>query len=903
MEYESNLKNPRGSIIPVILVLVLIIIISTLYATGTNTITYQGTATAYDGTVIANSNYGMRFSLWDVEAGGTEAENLKWSEVQTDVKVMKGQFSVELGKITPFPEDLFKENEKLWIEVEIDLDGSGFKVIGQREPLPAVPYAFVSDESYSADYATKAGIAEEARSLEGYSLKDILASKEADLYWNLTGNTGTTAGTNFLGTTDNQALEIKVNNKRSIRIEPTTKASNIIGGHIVNVVTPSVYGATIGGGGNTGWINTVTDNYGTIGGGASNRAGDGVGTTSDRQFATVGGGYANNAKGFASTVPGGYWNYAYGSYSFAAGYRARANHTGSFVWADSQSVDFASTANNQFLIRASGGVGINTNNLGAYGLRVAGSVAIDGNLNMAYDGTSGRIMYMHEPVDAKDAATKQYVDSTVSGASTVSVEFVSADGALSTEGVSLIKSSSLPLNLTLANATQGKIKKVKQYQGLTGSILTINSDKDIKLLATDSFLELVYTTAEGWIPLCANMIYIVLSEEQKIMASDAEASDLFGYRVSLSSDGNTAIVGALYEDAGGSAAGAAYVFVRSGSVWSQQQKLTAGDAQANDNFGYSVSLSSDGNTAIVGAYGEDAGGSNAGAAYVFVRSGGVWSEQQKLTASDAQASDYFGCSISLSGDGNTAIVGALLEDAGGSDAGAAYVFVKSGGVWSQQQKLTANDAEAVDYFGISVSLSSDGNTAVVGAPYEDTGGSDAGASYVFVRSGVVWSEQQKLTASDAEAFDYFGYSVSLSSDGNTAIVGAYYEDTGGGDAGAAYVFVRTGGVWSEQQKLTASDAEAGDYFGSSVSLSSDGNTVIVGAFYEDTGGDAVGAAYVFVRSGGVWSQQQKLTASDAEAFDFFGNSVSLSSDGNTAIVGALYEDAGGSDAGAAYLFH
>jgi len=414
MNCKSNLKNPRGSIISVILVLVLVIFISSIYTTGSNTITYQGALTTLDGNIISNGTYGMRFSLWNMEIGGVEAENQKWSEIQTAVKIMKGQFSVELGKITSFPEDLFKENEKLWVEVAIDLDGSGFKVIGQREPLPATPYAYVSDEAYRADYATKAGIAEEARSLEGYSLKDILASKEADLYWNLLGNAGTTPGTNFLGTTDNQALEIKVNNKRSIRIEPTTKASNIIGGHIVNTVTSSVYGATIGGGGNSGWVNTVTDNYGTIGGGASNRAGDNAGTVSDRQFATVGGGYANNAKGFASTVPGGYWNTAASTYSFAAGRRARANHTGTFVWADSTNADFASSTYNQFLIRASGGVGINTNSLGAYGLRVAGSVAIDGNLNMGYDGTSGRIMYMQDPVSAKDAATKQYVDNKVS---------------------------------------------------------------------------------------------------------------------------------------------------------------------------------------------------------------------------------------------------------------------------------------------------------------------------------------------------------------------------------------------------------------------------------------------------------------------------------------------------------
>jgi len=650
-------------------------------------------------------------------------------------------------------------------------------------------------------------------------------------------------------------------------------------------------------------LNTVTDNYGTIGGGANNRAGDGAGTTSDKQFATVSGGYANVAGGYGAVVPGGYWNYAYGSYSYAAGYRARANHTGSFVWADSQSVDFASTANNQYLIRAGGGVGINTNAPGTNKLRVAGNTAVDGDLNMGYDGSNGKITNVLNPTAAQDAATKAYVDSAVSGSSAVSVEFVDADGALSTDGVSLIKSPSSPLNLTLANATQGKIKKVKQYQGLMGSILTVNSDKDIKLLATDSFLELVYTTAEGWIPLCANMIYLMLSEEQKILASDAQAGDFFGYSVSLSSDGNTAIVGAYGEDTGGSIAGAAYVFVRSGGVWSEQQKLTASDAEADDNFGNSVSLSSDGNTAIVGAHYKDAGGINAGAAYVFVRSGGVWSQQQKLTAGDPEEYDYFGISVSVSSDGNTAIVGAYHEDAGGNSAGAAYVFVRSGGVWSEQQKLTAGDAQEEDLFGYSVSLSSDGNTAIVGAHYEDAGGSDAGAAYVFVRSGSVWSQQQKLTAGDAEANDNFGYSVSLSGDGNTAIVGAIYGDAAVNETGAAYIFVRSGVVWSQQQKLIASDAQANDNFGNSVSLSSDGNTAIVGALYEDTGGDGAGAAYVFISNEGIWSQQQKLTASDAQAYDVFGNSVSVSSDGSTAIVGAYGEDAGGSDAGAAYIFH
>jgi len=392
------------------------------------------------------------------------------------------------------------------------------------------------------------------------------------------------------------------------------------------------------------------------------------------------------------------------------------------------------------------------------------------------------------------------------------------------------------------------------------------------------------------------------TEQQKIQASDKQADDFFGFSVSISGDGNTAIVGAQGEDTGGSSAGSAYIFTRSGGVWTQQQKLLSSDIQGGDYFGYSVSISSDGNTAIVGAYLEDTGGTSAGAAYIFTRSGGIWTQQQKLLSSDIQGSDYFGFSVSISGDGNTAIVGAYLEDTGALNAGAAYIFTRSGGVWSQQQKIQASDKQADDRFGYSVSISGDGNTAIVGSRYEDTGATDAGASYIFTRSGGIWTEQQKIIASDAEAGDWFGFSVSISGDGNTAIVGAYGEDTGGTYAGAAYIFTRSGGVWTQQQKIQASDQQGDDYFGYSVSISGDGNTAIVSALYEDTGSTNAGAAYIFTRSGGVWTEQQKIQSSDIQANDFFGYSVSISSDGNTAIVGAHNEDTGGTDAGAAYIF-
>jgi hypothetical protein len=384
-----------------------------------------------------------------------------------------------------------------------------------------------------------------------------------------------------------------------------------------------------------------------------------------------------------------------------------------------------------------------------------------------------------------------------------------------------------------------------------------------------------------------------VSQQAKLTASDAAAEDAFGSSVSI--DGDYAIVGAHLEDAGGTDAGAAYVFIRSGTSWSQQAKLTASDATAEDAFGSSVSI--DGDYAIVGASLKNAA---AGAAYVFIRSGTSWSQQAKLTASDAGADDMFGKSISI--DGEYAIVGAEFDDDGGTDAGAAYVFVRSGTSWSQQAKLTVSDGEVEDFFGFSVSI--DGNYAIVGAESDDNGASDQGVAYVFIRSGTSWSQQAKLTASDAEAEDFFGHSVSI--DGDYAIVGAREEDAGGTNSGTAYVFVRSGTSWSQQAKLTASDAEAEDFFGHSVSI--DGDYAIVGAYAEDTGGTDAGAVYVFVRSGTSWSQQAKLTASDAEAEDRFGWAGALSDgavsiDGEYAIVGAQLEDAGGTNAGAAYTYY
>jgi hypothetical protein len=327
--------------------------------------------------------------------------------------------------------------------------------------------------------------------------------------------------------------------------------------------------------------------------------------------------------------------------------------------------------------------------------------------------------------------------------------------------------------------------------------------------------------------------------------------------------------------------------------WFQQAKLIASDAAAADLFGSSVAVSGD--TAVVGATYDDSPATDAGSAYVFVRSNGAWTEQAKLTASDVAAGDNFGNRVALSGD--TAVVGAPADDSPATNAGSAYVFVRSGGTWTEQAKLTASDAAANDQFGVSVAVS--GDTAVVGARRDDSPARDAGSAYVFVRSEVTWAEQAKLTASDAAENDELGTSVAVS--GDTAVVGAYFDDSPASDAGSAYVFVRSGLTWAQQAKLTAADAADGadgDNFGTSVAVS--GDTAVVGAPIDDSPATHAGSAYVFVRSGVTWAQQQKLTASDAADSDNFGSSVAVS--GDTAVVGSPRDNSPASIAGSAYVF-
>ena len=375
----------------------------------------------------------------------------------------------------------------------------------------------------------------------------------------------------------------------------------------------------------------------------------------------------------------------------------------------------------------------------------------------------------------------------------------------------------------------------------------------------------------------------------KLIAEDSASNDFFGFSIALSDD--TAVIGALRDDDNGVDSGSVYVFTRFGTNWSQQTKFTAADSGAGDEFGGQVAL--DGDIAVIGARHDDDKGVDSGSAYVFKRSGTAWSQQAKLTASDGAAGDEFGYSVAISGD--TAVIGAPRDDDKSDDSGSAYVFTRSGSTWSQQAKLDATDGAAGDVFGISVAIS--GDTVVIGADLADEKGSNSGAAYVFSRSGNTWSQHVKLTADDGAAGDLFGIRVTLSDD--TAVIGAARDDDKGDESGAAYVFIRSGIEWVQQAKLSATDGAENDRFGTRVAIY--GNTAVIGAILGDATSNKSGSTYVFTRSGSSWSQQAKLAASDGAADDVFGWSVALY--GDTVMIGAptsIIALPGGT--GSAYVF-
>lgn len=387
-------------------------------------------------------------------------------------------------------------------------------------------------------------------------------------------------------------------------------------------------------------------------------------------------------------------------------------------------------------------------------------------------------------------------------------------------------------------------------------------------------------------------------QKQKITSTPRGVGAQHGNAVAI--NGNTMVVGARFDSTTASQAGAAYVYVLNNGTWTQQAVLLANDGAVADKFGYSVAISE--NTIVVGAYNDDTAFSNGGSAYVFVRNGTTWSFQQKLTPSDGAADDEFGNAVAVGGD--TVVVGSHFANIPGtSDAGSAYIFQRTGTIWAQTQKLASTAGPFGvfgNYFGESVATS--GGKIVIGATGDNTPETAAGAVYVFAESGGgSYILQQKLTISNGTNGDIFGNSVAM--EGNTLVAGAR-EDTpivGQPAYGAAYVYEFNGSTWVSQGKLTASDGAAFDRFGWSVAVSN--GVIAVGAREDDTvaGGPDAGSAYIFTRNGTTWTEQQKLAPSDTFNGDRFGSGVALSF-GNLVVGAAEKALTSPNGQGAAYYF-
>ncbi|MDA3813457.1 MAG: carboxypeptidase regulatory-like domain-containing protein, partial [Candidatus Cloacimonetes bacterium] len=324
-------------------------------------------------------------------------------------------------------------------------------------------------------------------------------------------------------------------------------------------------------------------------------------------------------------------------------------------------------------------------------------------------------------------------------------------------------------------------------------------------------------------------------------------------------------------------------------TWTETSILIASDGEAEDFFGTSMSISDD--YAIIGACYDDENGENSGSAYIFHNNGGTWEQYQKITASDGQTNDFFAITVTISGD--YAFVNSLC---GINYAGKVYVFYNDAGTWSEISILIASDGEAYDFFGTSMSISDD--YAIIGAYGNDDSGSESGSAYVFYNNEGTWTETTKLTAFDGNENDRFGISVGISDD--YAIIGADGSaNNNGTNSGTAYIFYNNLENWEQTQQIESLDAVLGDQFGQAVSIS--GEYAAIGAEYKSDNGTWSGAAYVFHDNSGIWEQDIKLTASDAGEQKHFGNSIDISSDklivgsnGNIAFTPYI--------AGSAYMF-
>jgi hypothetical protein len=380
---------------------------------------------------------------------------------------------------------------------------------------------------------------------------------------------------------------------------------------------------------------------------------------------------------------------------------------------------------------------------------------------------------------------------------------------------------------------------------------------------------------------------------RQFVASDGAQDDYFGYRVAISADGNTVAVGAWWDDVVYINQGSVYVYRWSGSEW-KEMKITAHDGTTFNLFGNSVAMSADGNTLAVAASGYD---NSKGVVYLYKWNGRSYEQmQQKLMKGSPVNNDAFGISLALSYDGNVVCVG---TDGENTNTGSVYVFHWDGSLYKQVQRIFASDGAEQDYFGTSVSMSSDGYSVAVGAPFGDGKSSNSGSAYVYRWDGSSWSEI-KIKASNGALNDEFGKSVALSADGNTVVIGAPQGEGKAAHSGAAYVYRWNGSLFVET-RIIASDGGATDNFGISAAISADGNMVAIGASGDDNNGTDSGSMFVYRWNGSSWIETI-VTAPNGAAQDAFGTSLAVSADGGTLVVGADYDDAAFANQGSVWLY-
>ena len=911
---------------------------SALLAQGT-AFTYQGRLA--DGGTPAQGIYDFQFTIYDAASGGPAVAG---PITNSPVTVSEGLFTTVLD----FGSGVFGGNAR-WLEFGVRTNGgSAFTTLEPRQELTPAPYALFAPSAGAAVTAASAVTASTvtAGGVDNTSLAvdavtsdkvangsltaaDLNVATFSNTFWKVDGNAGTTPGTHFLGTTDDKALEFKVNSQRVLRLEPNAESPNSVGGFSGNVVAAGLHGATIGGGGQSGAINSIyagahysvigggkqnyirslTDNpsdystiaggsgnlvsfgasiatisggtgnqvldgadYSTIGGGAvnviSNSAysstvaggrenliggsatyaslGGGLRNRVAAAFATVGGGRSNLVAGSESVVaggfnnratstqaaiaggadnevgamfgsiPGGQSNAVTGAYAFAAGRRAKANHIGSFVWADAADADFTSSSDNQFLIRASGGVGIGTTNPTTL-LDVNGTVTAT-----AFNGSGGGLTALNA-----SALTTGTLPPSCIAPGTITSDMLAAG------------------SITVTQLAAGSVTS----SALADGAVTLDD------LLKQQLPPITMTTIPNPSPA---------------------TNDSFGYALA-GAGADRVLIGAYQDDTGAGNSGAAYLFNTNGALL---LTLTNPTPFSEDRFGASVAVVG-GDRLLIGAYSDNTATADAGAAYLFDTNGTLL---VTFTHPAAGNLDWFGYSVDAVGV-ETVVIGVPYDDPGGLNTGAACIFTTNG-TWLATINNPSPTAD--DVFGFAVA-GVGAQMVLVASHNDDTGAANAGSAYLFGTNGALVTTFNNPAP---VANDYFGYAIAAVG-ANKVLIGAYGADTGADGAGVAYLFSTNG---TRLNTFTNPFPAAGDSFGISVAdLGSD--KVLIGAYGDDTGEASAGVAYVFKSDGTLLAT---LTNPAPAVDDFFGYPVAAVGP-DLVLIGANGDDSGATNSGTAYL--